>query len=280
MNTVGKILTGVVAFLGILILALSVLYFTFSPDWKGQATAAQEELNAAKKETQSLQSELDTINATADKERTLMLANIKALATAVEKGNADITKQESERLDSEKLLQESLSKMAAASSKLKATQEMRDGLLKRVGATKQERDRNFDLVNRMTDELRQRQAELDALTVENESLTAETNRLRGIVEKEGVDATTLASEPLPLDAHVVEVLDTDQGRLVAVSAGSDQGLKVGNTLEVYRKSDGTARYLGRIEIVDVQADRCSCRVLPEFAKDAVQQGDQVSVSLQ
>ncbi len=279
MNTVGKILTGVVAFLGILVLTLSVVMFKFSPDWKGRATAAAEELKAEQAKSQTLQSELDGLNTTYAKETELLQTNLAALDKAVTAGMADVANLETQRLAAEKQLQDAISKTQEAQNSLKDVLAQRTDLLGRIEVTKAERDKWFDTAVRMTDELNQRKTELSALLASNESLVTDMERFKGILEKEQIDPTALANKPLPLDAHIVETLDTETGKLVTVSAGTDQDLKKGDTLEVFRQGSGAATYLGRIEVVDPQADRSVCKVLPEFTTGAIEQGDRVSSTL-
>ena len=275
MNTVGKVLTGVVAFLGILILALSVMVLRLSPDWKAMAAEAKTDLDNAKKQTASLELELKSLDTTRKNEQGLLLANYQGLDAAVKQGEQDVEKREKDRLDAEKQLQDSLSNMEAAAANLKDALAQRETIQNQLQTTQEERDKWFQTVTRMTDELNQRKAELSSLIASNESLVQNVSRYQEILEKENVDAAAYSDKPLPLDAHVVEVLD----RMVAVSAGSDQGLKKGDTLEIYRKTDGQARYLGRVEVVETQADRANCRILPEFTRDVIQQGDQASVNL-
>ncbi|MDD3469090.1 MAG: hypothetical protein PHE53_03795 [Thermoguttaceae bacterium] len=279
MNTVGKILTGVVAFLGILVLTLSVVMFTFSPDWKGRAAAKAEELKEEQEKSQKLQTELDGLNGTYAKEAELLNANVAALDKAVAAGATDVENLEAQRVAAEKQLQDAISKTQEAQSSLKDVLAQRTDLLGRIDATKAERDKWFDTAVRMTDELNQRKTELSSLLASNESLVADMDRFKKILEKEQIDPATLVGKPLPLDAHIVETLDAETGKLVTVSAGVDQGLKKGDTLEVFRQVSGAATYLGKVEVVDPQADRSVCKVLPEFTTGAIEQGDQVSSTL-
>ena len=59
-----------------------------------------------------------------------------------------------------------------------------------------------------------------------------------------------------VDGLVSQVKQTAGAQLVEVTIGADDGLKQGNTVEVYRGS----RYLGRIEILKTSPDRAVGRV--------------------
>jgi hypothetical protein len=75
----------------------------------------------------------------------------------------------------------------------------------------------------------------------------------------------------------VDGIVTGTGRegLVEVSVGADDGLATGNTMEVYRGS----RYLGRIQLINVAADRSVARILPEFRKGTIAKDDRVATRL-
>ncbi len=62
---------------------------------------------------------------------------------------------------------------------------------------------------------------------------------------------------------------------VEISIGSDDGLLVGHTLDVYRGST----YLGKVQVIKVEADKAVCKVLGQFQKGRIQANDRVSTGL-
>ena len=60
-----------------------------------------------------------------------------------------------------------------------------------------------------------------------------------------------------------------------MTIGADDGLKQGNTVEVYRGD----KYLGRIEIVKTSPDRAVGRVDRRFQTGVIQEGDRVATRL-
>ena len=69
-----------------------------------------------------------------------------------------------------------------------------------------------------------------------------------------------------------KVLAVNQNDLLEVSLGSDDGLRAGNTLEVFRGSS----YLGRVQVLTTQSDRAVAKVLPDYKKGVIQKGDDVA----
>ena len=64
--------------------------------------------------------------------------------------------------------------------------------------------------------------------------------------------------------------------LFEVSIGSDDGLKAGMELDVFRTTDGAAVFVGRSVILKTDPDRSVAQMLAEHRKDAVCTGDRVT----
>ena len=72
-----------------------------------------------------------------------------------------------------------------------------------------------------------------------------------------------------------EVLAVTANNLVEVSIGTDDGLKSGDTLEIFR---GT-HYLGRMRLVRLDTDRAVGEIIPKTKKGPIQKGDHVATRL-
>jgi hypothetical protein len=71
-----------------------------------------------------------------------------------------------------------------------------------------------------------------------------------------------------------EVRDVRDGR-IEVSIGSDDGLKVDHTIEVWRGNT----YLGKARIVQTAPDRAVAQMIRSFQRGVVQVGDRVATQL-
>jgi hypothetical protein len=78
-----------------------------------------------------------------------------------------------------------------------------------------------------------------------------------------------------VDGLVSRVKQVAGAQLVEVTIGADDGLKQGNTVEVYRGD----RYLGRLAILKTSPDRAVGRVDRRFQQGAIQEGDRVATRL-
>lgn len=129
-----------------------------------------------------------------------------------------------------------------------------------------ERDKNLKSVVELTDQLHQAFNEVKRLKAENA-------QLRGLVPQPPSDV----GEPPEVDGLVTA---DPSGDLVEISLGTDDGLKAGHRLKVYRLSNGTNADLGRIVVVKALADKAICKIDGKAAKQPIQKGDRVTTAKQ
>jgi hypothetical protein len=134
-----------------------------------------------------------------------------------------------------------------------------------------ERDKYFAKVIELTDRLQQLiAAQAKAREAELQQLIAAQAKAREAKEKEAMPRNAG-----PTGVLEGLVLDTWGEGVVEVSLGSDDGLQRGQRLDVCRQQDSTANYVGKIEVLESQAERSLCRIIPEFTKGAIRKGDRV-----
>jgi hypothetical protein len=95
-----------------------------------------------------------------------------------------------------------------------------------------------------------------------------------LLRNAGVDPSAEPGPPPKIEGVVTAV--NPQG-LVEISIGSDDGIREGHKLDVYRANPPT--YLGRIEVIKTTPDRAVGKILPELQKGAIRKGDRVATGL-
>jgi hypothetical protein len=137
-----------------------------------------------------------------------------------------------------------------------------------------DRDQQFSRTVDLTDKLNAAEALRLTLEEKNRQLQDQYARLQNVAEAMGFNERTLVEHiPPPVDGRVLEVRETSG--LVEISLGSDDGLKKGHSLEVYR---GT-KYLGRIIIREIDPDRAVGQIDKKMQRDRIQKGDNVTTKL-
>ena len=112
-------------------------------------------------------------------------------------------------------------------------------------------------------------------------LLADNARVRSLVRELGGDPDAKPQRkdapPPTVEGLVLNTRKTRSSELVEISIGSDDGLKNGDELFVYRTSD--SKYLGKIELVLVTPDRAVGAVTEKAKNGTIQRGDDVATKL-
>ena len=136
---------------------------------------------------------------------------------------------------------------------------------------KDETDKNFELtknLNTMRDDMIQFQIQASTYKSRNSQLEAQLqdvarellrNRAAGGPNR-GIARGGANPPPDNLEGKILRA----DGNLVYISLGSDAGLTKGNTLEVFRLGQNP-KYIGKIQIVDVQAHQAVGRTLGKMS---------------
>ena len=118
--------------------------------------------------------------------------------------------------------------------------------------------------------LEQRLAELELERIDVEAALATRLQRRDVLL--GKKRPTPTACPT-IQGQVLFVAETSTGQQVAINRGSNEGVEIGTTFEIYRE----ATYKGRIEVIEVHTDSCIGRVL--LAPHPMQRGDQATTRL-
>ncbi|MGY8767077.1 MAG: hypothetical protein ACKVH8_01435 [Pirellulales bacterium] len=169
---------------------------------------------------------------------------------------------------------------AEAQTTLKLTQTMNidlknevDSLWAKIKVAQEVRDKQFSETILLTDSVQQYQNIKDRLGEKNQQLAEQIARMKKVLTAFGKDENTPVDNiPPKLDGQITDIGVND---LVEVSLGKDDGLRIGNTLDVYRGDT----YIGRIEIKETSPDRSVGRILQNYRNDLIKKGDNVSTKL-
>ena len=160
---------------------------------------------------------------------------------------------------------------AAQQNNSKITDEL-TALRTEIRKEQEERDSFFTLAKQATEELQQTLGELGRAEELKQQLTTQvaafTQRLRSL----GYDPQQLADVVPRVDGKVLLTRRVSADQMIEISIGSDDGLKAGHTVEVYRGQ----RYLGRAKIVRTSPDKSVGKILPRSQNGPIQAGDRVA----
>jgi len=281
MTYVGKILVIIIMACSLLFLGISTVVFSTATDWRGK-TAAEE---AKVRDLQKKQS--DALGA--------VEASKKELATA--KAQHDAAKKQlddqiaSLQADAERALTEK----AEATKTLEVASQTARTSLDQALALRKETEllrEQKSAVEKQANEYKLRQTELNDRIRELERMlaTATNNakdlrervarltsvvRSNGLSENVGADSGPEAAPPVQGEIARVEA----NNRQFEITIGSDDGLKVGHQLFLYR-TQPRAEYLGKATVISTDPDRSVVRVIGSTVQNKrVKEGDLVSSTI-
>jgi predicted nucleic acid-binding Zn-ribbon protein len=277
MNWLGKIFVVLIFIMSIVFMTLALAVYATHKNWKDEATALNTRLTNANAEFERQKSEFNERES--------------QLTAAVEASKQEISKLESERValtERNAGIQSELDQLKAerrdATAAVAATQQNNQrlaqevtGLRDDIRENQQARDRAFATTLKATEDLHQTKAELDATLERARQLTTQVADYTHIMNSSGVDPNTPPDAVVPtVNGLVSQVRQSAGTQLVELTIGADDGLKQGNTVEVYRGD----RYLGRVEILRTSPDRAVGRVDRKFQQGRIVEGDRVATRLQ
>lgn len=150
-------------------------------------------------------------------------------------------------------------------------------------------DEQIRITVALQDELGTLQQTHAALMAQQAETAGELAKLQKIVRAaelptDAQSVAALAEPPPPVEGVVQDVRkdQTNRTKFVYISLGSDDGLRVGNELDVYRtaeRNNGRAKYLGRIKIWSVFPDTAVGLVVEAAKNGIIEVGDNVTTKL-
>ncbi|MEX2113238.1 MAG: hypothetical protein WD845_08640 [Pirellulales bacterium] len=270
MNLLGKIFVVLILVMSVVFMSFAVAVYGTHKNWKVEATKQKELVQNAQNLYNEELARKEALEAEIAKEA---VAKREALAK-LETDRAELARQRDERTKQRDDLaakdKASVAALDSAQQNLaKLTGEV-DTLRTEIRTAQQARDDHFKRVVGLTDQVHQAQGELRRLDERRVQLASEIASQRTVLKAHGLSKDTPV-DGIPPQLHG-KVLAVNRDNLIEVSLGSDDGLRNGHTLEVFRDS----KYLGRVEVPNSSTDRAVGKILPGFRKAAIQKGDDVA----
>ena len=275
MNLVGKILTGIICFFCVILMAFVLAVYAAHTNWKAKALALQAELQKAKDENKSLQERSDKAALDFSKERQLqaqVIGNLEAEKANLTKARDELTKQKD---DLEKARAANENAMVLTQKNCESLHTEVLDLRKRIKDVELDREDKFKAMVKATDDLNQAVNLYNALRDRTVTLARDLADAKAVLLKFNLTPNPANYGP-EAPADLLGRLTAVRGDgLVEIDLGSDQGLSKSQQLDVIRKNAAEATFLGRVEVTNVEPARSVAKILPEFQKGVMEKGDLV-----
>lgn len=287
MNLVGKILVVAIFVMSMLWMAFAMAVYSTQKSWKDvverpreQATAtlkpglkfqledAQKESAELKEQLADMQKRIEEVKATELQQRAKLqtaLAEQQTQREALQAQVKGLQAAERDQIAAVTAAQDNLSRLSDQVAKLNAD----------MVAALEDRDTQFTSATNKTIELHDAYSEVKTLKERSLSLAKSIEFYKNKLASLGVKNPDepVADSTIAVDGLVTAI---QKGDLIEISIGSDDGLKVGSILHVYRA--GRA-YLGRVQVIETSPDRSAAKILRDSRTGVIQKGDRVATSL-
>jgi hypothetical protein len=276
MNLLGKIFVVLITVMSLVFMTLALAVYATHKNWKqisdglnGQLTQARAELDLKVTDYNRLESQLKGEVESAQQQ----VRKLESERVALVDRNAGV-QAELDQLKAER--GEATAAVAATQQNNQRLADEVSGLRADIRTNEQARDQAFATTLKATEDLHQTKGLLDTTIERNRQLTSQVSGMTSVMDAKGIDPNTPPDAVVPtVDGLVSQVRQAAGAQLVEVTIGADDGLKQGNTVEVYRGG----RYLGRVEIIKTSPDRAVGRVDRRFQQGQIQEGDRVATRL-
>lgn len=279
MTFVGKILVVVIMVFALFFLAVSTVVFSTAKNWRDETTKLTKNISdlnlkvkAANDEAAQRKTELEAAKAESKKQTDALEVQVKTLNQSLEQRQKELTEQRTTLETSQETTKTSL---AQAESRTKETELLHDQLL---AVTKQSDEYKIQQ-NELNDRIRILQRQVETATKNNADLKERVLVLSSALRRNGLSddprqITGVSSAPPDVEGEVLRVDARNQH--VEISIGSDDGLVVGHSLQVFRIKP-KPEYIGQIRITTVEPDQAVGVVIGSTIHGKkIQEGDLVS----
>jgi hypothetical protein len=266
----GNFLTVLTLVLSLLFASMSVVVFATHRNWREEAKKLKDEVTKLENANKRFREEIEQAKTSLAQEQLARKLAVASLETQLVSARDQYARAQAEatQLAAEVGVLAETSKTNA--SVLAAVNAEVTQLRTQMVTDQNDRDQQFSAAVRLTDELHALQGVHNNLLARNNQLAEQNARMKKVLEaKDLTEFDDVESIPPKVQGIVTAV---SNGDLIEVSIGSDDGLKVGHTLDVYR--GGT--YLGRVEVIRTFPDRSAAKVMREFRKGQIRTQDRVA----
>ncbi|MCO6458033.1 MAG: hypothetical protein J5I93_22240 [Pirellulaceae bacterium] len=287
MTLLGKIFTMLILVMSVLFMGFSIAVFATHRQWdkvvnnpnpdpsKGEQLGLKQQVEQQKQVNEELRRELEKSKAALAQEQAARRHILGNLYSQLDQRVQELSDKQKE-LDAlnafKSTATETLNTNANTLEKL--TKEVMD-LRDEIRVAEEDRNAQFSKVVSLTDQVNRTQGLYDQLEERRTQLALQITRMKGVMDKLGITVDTPTDNiPPKLDGWIVAVGATNTD-LVEISLGSDDGIRKGHQLDVYRNG----QYLGRIVVMETQPDRAVATILKEYRRGIIKKDDRVSTKL-
>jgi hypothetical protein len=273
MNLLGKIFTVLILVTSIVLMVVAMFVYSTHRNWQTAYNALNAKFQAAQSANADAEAKYLAQISQLKSEQSAAVQDVAKLETernvivsqnqAIQKEVDDLRRDQSQSVALVKATEENINRL---------TQEV-TGLRDSIRVAQQDRDEQFHTTLKATSELHSVGGQLQQLEERSSQIVAQ---LADVTAKATEGGVNLQGEFVPrVRGKVSKSRRSTEGQLIEITIGADDGVRPGQTVEIFRGE----RYLGRAEIMKADPDRAVGRIIREFQQGQIQENDDVATKL-
>jgi hypothetical protein len=283
MNLFGRIFVVLVLIMSIVFATFAIMVYAAHRNWREEImrTAPMGNLGVGYKE-QLKQAREDNAKLTNDRQQMELELNAEKTAKiqALAKAEAEINSLKTENTAKSQQLAAKEADLAANTNALHVAQNNLSNITEEVqklrteiAASQKETDEQIKKATDFADKLSVANGVLANLQERNTQLTMDVSKAKMILKGLGMSIDDPAdASRIPVAGVITAVSHTK----VELSIGTDDGVRVGQELDIYRGD----KYVGKVKITQVEANSAVASILTEYQQYPIQKGDNVGSNMQ
>jgi len=282
MTTLGKVFTVLIFIMSILFMGFSVVVFATHRNWKllvdNTDTAKgplglKQQLQAQVETNKGLRAELDSLTNRLAVEMAARRSALSALETKLADAQQRLAQKEAELAGLQSAQTEATAALNLAETRLATLVDDIKKLRDEIRLVQGQRDDSFQKVVDLTDKLYAAAGVERNLKEREAQLIGEISKYKRVTDVLGVNP----SMPVEMIAPPLDGIVTAVGEknLIEVSLGSDDGLRVGHRVEVFRDNN----YLGSALVLKTDPDRAVAQMDEKSQRGLIKVHDRVATKL-
>ncbi|MEM6329897.1 MAG: hypothetical protein AAF790_06580 [Planctomycetota bacterium] len=276
MNFLGKIFVVLILISSIVFVALAAVVYATHRNWEAKAKQVQQQLAEERQRFDAARSEYDRANSELDRQISAQVQQLRKLQSEAEllaARNQQIQEEVDQLTATNREAVASVTATEEFNSKIAGENET---LRSEIRTAQNKTDVAFRKALSATERLNAVVGELEIVGERNEQLTQQVGEMTVVMRENGLDPATPADAVKPqVDGFVSATRRRGGEQYVEVTIGSDDGLRVDHTVEVFRGG----KYLGRVRILKTAPDRSYGRIDRNFQEGRIKEGDRVATRL-
>jgi predicted nucleic acid-binding Zn-ribbon protein len=275
MNFVGKIFVVLILVMSLVFASFAVVTYATHRNWKDAATELNDELQQRQSTLKQLTDRRNALQMELEEqEKDFQEVRVK-LENEREQLREGRDAAEQELADAKKELRGLIAAVDTAHAEVADLRAQVTRLAEQIDSAEQAKHQALKEATALTDQVHSLAFQRDQLKKTNTELTREVARLKNILRSSDIDPDT-AENPVPQVEGLVRAVE---GNFVEVTIGSDDGLKKGIPLQVYRIKNGRSTYVGRVNVVQLHPDKAVATIDKQYQQTNILRGDRVTTKL-